>query len=302
MWHSLKSALNPKNISALGWMLFSAFCFALMGAFTHSLKDIFDWRITGFARAFINFVIVLALAYATKKPLLIFKVPSSLWWRSIVGSISILCTFYIFANLPLAEATSLVNLVPIWMALIVAFVANQAVPRSVLFSIICGILGVYFIQQPHFDQGNFAIVVGIFQALFAAIAVYNLHRIKDLHPTTVVAHFTGVASLITFMVMIPALPELLNGSLYTIPVVLSLFGIGLTGTAAQLAMTRAYMLGNPAQNSTVGLAQVAFATIFDIVVWDRSFSVETVIGILLITVPTTFFVARIQLRNRAQAV
>lgn len=282
-------------------MLFSAFCFALMGAFTHSLKDTFDWRITGFARAFINFIFVLALAYVTQKPL-IFKAPSSLWWRSIVGSLSILGTFYVFANLPLAEATSLSNLTPIWMALIIAFVANQSVPRSVLISIVCGIVGVFFIQQPHFDEGNFAIVVGIFQALFAAVAVYNLHRTKNLHPTTIVAHFTGVASVITFIVLIPSLPHLFDGTKYSLPVILSLFGIGLSGTVAQLAMTRAYMLGNPAQNSTVGLAQVAFATIFDIVIWDRSFSLETVMGILLIVVPTTFFVARIQLRNRAQAV
>ncbi|NUN70075.1 MAG: DMT family transporter [Bacteroidetes bacterium] len=282
-------------------MLFSAFCFALMGAFTHSLKETFDWRITGFARAFINFLFVLLLALWTKQPL-IFRAPSSLWYRSIVGSLSILCTFYVFANLPLAEATSLTNLVPIWMALIIAFVANQSVPRSVLVSILCGIAGVYFIQQPHFDQGNFAVVVGIVQALFAAIAVYNLHRTKGIHPTTVVAHFTGVASVITFVVMLPSLPELMDGAKYTLPVIGGLVGIGLTGTVAQLAMTRAYMLGNPAQNSTVGLAQVAFATVFDIVIWDRSFSLETVAGILLITVPTTFFVARIQLRNRAQAV
>ena len=117
-----------------------------------------------------------------------------------------------------------------------------------------------------------------------------------------IAHFTGVASVITFVVMIPSLPMLIDGTRYSLPVIFGLFGVGLSGTAAQIAMTRAYMRGNPAQNSTVGLAQVAFATIFDIVVWNRSFSAETVIGILLITVPTTFFVARIQLRNRAQGV
>jgi drug/metabolite transporter (DMT)-like permease len=93
---------------------------------------------------------------------------------------------------------------------------------------------------------------------------------------------------------------LFEGAKYSFPVIGALLGIGLTGTMAQLAMTRAYMLGNPAQNSTVGLAQVAFATVFDIVWWNRSFSLETIVGILLITVPTTFFVARIQLRNRAQ--
>ncbi len=283
-------------------MLFSAFCFALMGAFTHSLKEIFDWRITGFARAFINFIFIFALAFVTHKPLIFFSAPSSLWWRSIVGSVSILGTFYVFSHLPIAEATSLTNLTPIWMALIIAFVANQSVPRSVLISIVCGIVGVFFIQQPHFDRGNFAIVVGILQALGAAIAVYNLHRTKNVHPTTIVAHFTGVASLITFVVMIPSLPHLFDGTKYSLPVILGLVGIGLSGTVAQLAMTRAYMLGNPAQNSTVGLAQVAFAALFDLLFWERSFSMATVIGILLITVPTTFFVARIQLRNRAQGV
>lgn len=294
--------MQTRKISALAWMLFSAFCFALMGAFTHALVGTFDWRVTGFARAFINFIFVTILAFSTKKPLIFFSAPSNLWWRSVIGTLSIVCTFYVFANLPLAEATSLTNLVPIWMALLVAFVGNQAVPRSVLISILSGIAGVYFIQQPRFDQSNIAIGVGILQALLAAIAVYNLHRVKNVHPTTIVAHFTGVASIITGLVLLPALPSLLDASKYSWPVIIELLGIGLSGTAAQLAMTRAYMLGNPAQNATVGLAQVAFATVFDVVIWNRSFSGETILGILLITVPSAFFAARIQMRNRAQGV
>lgn len=281
-------------------MLFSAFCFALMGAFTHSLKETFDWRVTGFARSFINFVLILILARATRQPVIFFNVPSSLWWRSIAGSISILCTFYVFANLPIAEATSLSNLVPIWMAVLIAVVENKLVSRSVLISIVLSVVGVFFIQQPHFDQGNVAVFIGILQALFAAIAVYNLHRTKGLHPTTVVAHFTGVASVITFLVMIPSLAMIVDGAKYSWPVIIGLLGVGVTGTAAQLAMTRAYILGNPSVNSTVGLAQVAFATVLDILIWNRVFGFETILGILFITIPTTFFVARVQIRNRAQ--
>jgi drug/metabolite transporter (DMT)-like permease len=291
-----------KNISAVGWMLFSAFCFALMGAFTHSLKETFDWRVTGFARAFINFVLIIILARATNKPIIFWKVPSSLWWRSIAGTVSILCTFYVFANLPIAEATSLSNLVPIWMALLIAVVDNKLVSRSVLISIVLSVIGVVLIQQPHFDQGSFAVYVGIAQAFFAAVAVYNLHRTKHLHPTTVVAHFTGVASVVTFLVVIPSLPMIMDGAKYSWIVIISLLGVGVTGTVAQLAMTRAYIIGNPSINSTVGLAQVAFATVLDIVIWNRVFGFETILGILLITIPTTFFVARIQIRNRTQGV
>lgn len=301
LWQ-LKTLLKVKDISAVGWMLFSAFCFALMGAFTHSLKDTFDWRVTGFARSFINFVLIIFLARATNKPLVFFQVPSSLWWRSIAGTLSILCTFYVFAHLPIAEATSLINLVPIWMALLIAVVENKLVSRSVLVSIVLSVVGVFLIQQPHFDQGSFAVYIGIMQALFAAIAVYNLHRTKHLHPTTVVAHFTGVASAVTFLVVIPSLPMIMDGAKYSWSVIISLLGIGVTGTAAQLAMTRAYILGSPSINSTVGLAQVAFATVLDILIWNRVFGFETILGILLITIPTSFFVARIQIRNRTQGV
>ena len=40
---------------------------------------------------------------------------------------------------------------------------------------------------------------------FAAFAVYNLHLTKNLHPTTIVAHFTLVGSIIIFFVMMPSL-------------------------------------------------------------------------------------------------
>ncbi len=283
-------------------MLFSAMCFALMGAFSHALAGTFDWRIIAFARAFINFVFVAFLALSTHKPLLFFSAPKNLWMRSITGTISIFGTFYTLSHLPIAEATSIINTTPLWMALLVAFVSKQRVTKTIWFSVACGIAGVLFIQQPHFEEGNFAVIVGLGGALFASVAVYNLHLTKNVHPTTIVAHFTLVASIITFAAIVPTLPMLFEQARYSFSIVIALLGVGASGTIAQLAMTRAYMKGNPAINSTVGLAQVAFATVFDILIWSRQFNLVTIIGIILITIPTTLFVARIQIRNRTQSV
>lgn len=283
-------------------MLFSAFCFALMGAFTHALSGAFDWTVITFARAFINFIFVAALALSTNKPLIFFSAPKNLWLRSVTGTVSIFGTFYTFSHLPIAEATSIINTMPLWMALLVAFVSKEHVPRTIWFAVVCGIIGVMFVQQPHFDRGNFAVVVGLIGAFFASVAVYNLHLTKNVHPTTVVAHFTLVASLITFTVMLPSIPTVFEEARYSPSIIVALLGVGASGTVAQLAMTRAYMKGNPAINSTVGLAQVAFATFFDILIWSRLFNLITIIGIILITIPTTLFVARIQLRNRTQGV
>lgn len=301
MWF-ISFLIKLKNISAIGWMLFSALCFALMGAFTHALAGTFDWTVIAFARAFINFVFVAMLALSTNKPLIFLSAPKNLWLRSVTGTVSIFGTFYTFSNLPIAEATSILNTMPLWMALLVAFISKEHVPRTIWFAVVCGVIGVAFVQQPHFDQGNFTVAVGLVGALFASVAVYNLHRTKNVHPTTIVAHFTLVASIITFVAMIPSLHTLFEEVRYSPQIVIALIGVGASGTVAQLAMTRAYMKGNPAVNSTVGLAQVAFATVFDVLLWNRSFNLITIFGILLITVPTTLFVARIQLRNRTQSV
>lgn len=283
-------------------MLLSAFCFALMGAFTHELSGTFHWTVIAFARASINFIFVAALALMTGKELIFFSAPRNLWTRSLTGTVSIFGTFYTFSWLPIAEATSIINTMPLWMALLIAFVSKDHVPRSIWFAVICGIAGVAFVQQPHFSEGNFAVVVGLVGAFFASVAVYNLHLTKNLHPTTIVAHFTLVASIITFFVMLPNVHTLFDEARYSPIIIVALIGVGASGTVAQLAMTRAYMLGNPAINSTVGLAQVAFASGFDILLWNRDFNLLTIIGILLITVPTTLFVARIQFRNRMQSV
>lgn len=294
--------IKIKNISAIGWMLFSAMCFALMGAFSHQLAWQFDWTVISFTRASINFIFVASLALWTKKELLFFRAPKNLWRRSIYGTFSIFGTFYTLSYLPIAEATSLVNTMPLWMAILISFVMKKRVPKNIWFSVACGITGVILIQQPHFHDGNFAVIVGLVGAFFASVAVYNLHLIKNMHPTTIVAHFTFVASIIAFVVSIPSLHTLFEAARYNPLTIIALIGVGTSGTVAQLAMTRAYMLGNPAINSTVGLAQVVFASLLDVAIWSRDFNELTIIGILLITIPTTLFAARIQFRNRTQSI
>ena len=169
-----KRMTKPEHISAIGWMLFSAFCFAVMGAFTHALSGRFDWSVIAFSRAFVNLIFIAALALVTSKPLIFFSAPANLWWRSVSGTFSLFGTFYVFSYVPIAEATSVVNTVPLWMVIMLAFISKQHVPRSVWFAVFCGIAGVCFIQQPHFNQTNFAIAIGL------AGAFWGLARDRDL--------------------------------------------------------------------------------------------------------------------------
>lgn len=261
-----------------------------MGALSHDVAASSDWLGVVFARAFINFLFVAALAVATSKPLIIFSAPKNLWIRSITGTCSMLGTFYAFTHLPIAEAISIVNTTPIWMALLVSFMTRTGLSYSVWAGVTCGTIGVVLVQQPEFQQGSFAIVAGLGGGFFGAIAVYNLHLVKKIHPTTIVAHFSMIASIVSLLAILLSFDEASWKADWTARILLELMGVGTLGTVGQLAMTRGYMAGDPAVNAIVALAQVAFGAGFDILIWDRSFDMVSIIGIILISSPTIFFV------------
>lgn len=271
-------------------MLLSAFCFASMGALSHGVGRYSSWLGVVFARAFTNFVFVAALAVVTSRPLIVFAAPKNLWIRSITGTCSMLGTFYAFTHLPVAEAISIVNTTPIWMVLLVYLMTRQNLSYSTWAGVACGTVGVLLVQQPQFDQAGIGILAGLGGAFFGAIAVYNIHLLKMLHPTTIVAHFSLIASVVSFFAMVATFGTSPWQLGWTGRVLLELCGVGVLGTVGQLAMTRGYMAGEPAVKAVVALAQVAFGVLFDMVFWNRSFDHLSIMGIVLITSPTVFFV------------
>lgn len=283
-------------------MLLSAFCFASMGALSHEVAAVSDWLGVVFARAFTNFLFVAFLAMVTSKPLIIFSAPKNLWVRSITGTCSMLGMFYAYTHLPVAEAISITNTTPIWMALLVSFVTKEGISYSIWAGVACGTIGVTLVQQPQFQQAGIAIMAGLGGALFAAIAVYNLHLLKKIHPTTIVAHFSLVASTVSFLALVLTFYVAPRETSWTGRIFIEMLGIGALGTAGQLAMTRGYMVGNPTINAIVALAQVAFGVVFDILIWDRSFDIASIIGIVLITSPTAFFVVEQRIAHRRKSI
>jgi drug/metabolite transporter (DMT)-like permease len=73
---------------------------------------------------------------------------------------------------------------------------------------------------------------------------------------------------------------------------LLLASVGVTATIGQLFLTKAFAGGSPAKVSVIGLSQVVMAMILDVVLFDRTFTYPTLLGILLIVVPTAWVMVR----------
>src|SRR5207245_2453505 len=73
---------------------------------------------------------------------------------------------------------------------------------------------------------------------------------------------------------------------------IKLLGVGITATIGQLFLTKAFAAGPPAQVSVVGLSQIVFALLLEVVFFDRSFNAKTLLGMALVIGPTAWVTLR----------
>lgn len=271
------------------WMLLGAAAFSVMAILTSLLRDRLDWQWIAMARAGLAMLFAASWAWAAGQQLVFFR-PARLWMRSIAGSVSLVCGFYAMTHYPISEVLTLTNMFPLWVAILSLPLLGQWPHLDVWPAAALGLAGVALIQQPQFGGGYAAIAAALFSSLASAVALIGLHRVRDLDPRAVVAHFSAVAlaSTTAALVLFPR-----QGRLVLDGVTLGmLLGVGVSATIGQLFLTKAFAAGPPARVSVVGLSQVAFTMILEVLLHGRTFHGTTLAGIALVMLPTAWTLLR----------
>jgi drug/metabolite transporter (DMT)-like permease len=286
-------------------MIWGAFSFATMGAMTHALGSRCDWMQIALVRALVMYVAIALVARAAAVRLVVWR-PWVLWVRSLAGTSSLFCSFYALTRLPVAEVLTLTNTYPIWIILMSWAAFGQRPTSRVLLAVASGMLGVALIERPRPGHDNVAALIALLSAFFAAIALLGLHRLKDIEPRAVVAHFGGVASVVagTLLAWRSYAASSLSTAASTAPAaileaapitLLLLAGVGLSGTVGQVFLTKAYAAGMPSEIAIISLTQVIFGLVFDITLWGRTMSPIALLGMVLILAPTAWITRRARL-------
>lgn len=273
------------------WMVNGCIAFTFMGNFTFALGHVsaiglnLDWQIIAFFRAFLVFFFSLILVFVFRiTPVIIGS--RSLWLRSIAGSISLVCSFYALTKLQLSLVLTVTNMFPLWVALLSWPMLKKRPSFSDWVAVCVGIFGVGLIQKPHLSDNYLAIASAVVASFFTALAMIGLHKIKGIPTQAIVVHFSGVATALSLLVL-PFAPNI--GSTIgdmDFKILLLLFGVGISATIGQNFLTLAFSSGAPTKVSVVGLSQVVFAVIGDVLFWHKSSDITELIGILLILLPT----------------
>lgn len=283
--------MNPRPLRPYLWMLSSALSFSTMGALSRLLAVSSDWRFLAFIRAALMLVFAGAIALGSRTAFSIVGTPI-LWMRSIVGSISMVCTYYTLTHdLPFAEATTLIKSFPLWVAILSWVVLHDRPSGKVWIAILTGAGGVVAISQPHFQHASLTLGVGVLSALCTAVVMLGLNRLASIEPRAIVFHFAIVSTVVTGAVYLLTAPKGSIGAFGSGRGIVMLLAMGLLGTTGQIALTKAFASGDPSKVSVVGLSELIFGVLYDRVLWDRQFGLITLAGIALVAAPTAWLLA-----------
>src|SRR5262249_37830680 len=131
---------------------------------------------------------------AMRTPFIVRGTPM-LWMRSLVGSLSMLCTFYTLTHLPFSEATTLIKSYPLWVALLSWIVLKERPSAKIWVAIVIGVAGVALIAQPHFEQARVALATGVLSSITTAIVMLGLNRLASIDSRSIVVHFAMTATV-----------------------------------------------------------------------------------------------------------
>jgi drug/metabolite transporter (DMT)-like permease len=283
------------------WMLISAAAFACMSILARDLHDECHWIITALARTALAFAFTGSLAVARRVPLHFWR-PPTLWFRSLTGSVSLLCTFYAFHHVRSAsDVIALTNMFPIWVAVFSWPLLGERPGPVVWLAVSCSVAGAWLINQPNFGDlagpataaSRWGVVTATISSVLSALVVIGLNKLHRLPSQAIVVHFSGVATLFCLAAMFsPAVEIGFDDFQFGGGTIVKLLAMGLSATVGQIFLTKAFAAGSAAKVAVVALSQVVMCLAVEIGFLGRTFQTDSILGMMLIVGPTAWMLLR----------
>jgi drug/metabolite transporter (DMT)-like permease len=265
------------------FMLGSALAFSVMSALVKYAGARLASQELVFARSVVAIVISVALlrragvhTLGTRRWLLLA--------RGIWGYAALSCGFYAMTKLPLAEATMIQYLHPVFTAMLAAVVLGERADRSLAASVLLGSAGVLLVTRPAFlfEAGGatlhpLGVAAALGGALLTAVAYVGVRELaRTEHPLVIVLWFP--------LVSLPAsLPATVASGVWPRGFEwLVLLGVGVFAQIGQVCLTRGLALEPAGRAMAISYVQIAFATLWGVLFFGEVPGVATLLGSLLV--------------------
>ena len=275
------------------WMLVATFLFSIMGVGVKLASDTYSTAEIVAYRGLIGMLVMFAVmrwqgaSFRT-------SIPLQHLWRGAVGVEALWIWFYAIARLPLAMAVTLNYMSPIWLATFLLFGAwlrktgkTRKIQPGLLFTILGGFIGVVLLLRPSLRQDQLPDgLIALGSGMLAALAYMQVRQMGLAgEPENRVVFYFSISCAVAGIVgsSLPGLAGMSGGwHAHNLHGALILLLIGCTAAGAQVALTRAYRLGNPLVTANLQYVGIVYSSIWDLLIWHDALNWVSWLGILVI--------------------
>ncbi len=273
-------------------MLGSALGFSLMSLFVKLAGERLPSQQLVLARALISLILSWVMLrragkspWGTQRRMLVL--------RGLLGFGGLSCFYHAITALPLAEATVIQYMHPVFTALLALFFLRERIGGTLVASLAFGFAGVVLVAKPDLLFGGSehaldpqAAGIALLGALFSAAAYTVVRKLSAKEdPLVIIFYFPLIAVPLSIP---PLIPVAVWPTPYEWVLILA---VGITTQVSQVFLTRGLRLLPAGRATAISTMQILFAALLGMSFFGESPDVLSVVGGLLILLGT-WFVAR----------
>lgn len=270
------STLFPVGVR---FMILSALGFALMSACVKyvSEKGIPLFEIVA-ARAIVSWVISYLdvkrkriSLWGNNKPLLIS--------RGVMGTSALICVYYSVTTLPLAEATILQYVNPVFTALLGVFFLKERVQVSTIICILMCLIGLFFMVKPSIGESlpthlpMFSVGVALMGAMFSSVAYIIVRKLSQTEDSSVIIFYFPLVALPISLILIG--DDFIWPSMH---IIVMLVLLGIFTQVGQFGLTKAMQTQAAGKASAYSYVQILFSALLGVLFFSEIPSLWTYLG------------------------
>ena len=261
-------------------MLLSALGFALMSA---CVKYVSVYGIPVFeivaARALVS--LILSFVDVQRKGISIWgNNRKLLFLRGAVGTMALMCVYYAVTTLPLAEATILQYVHPVFTALLGVLFLKERVQGATMICIVLCLFGLGVMVQPNMANSITAealplhsVMIALLGAFGSSIAYVIVRKLSQTEDSSVIIFYFPLVALPTSTIL------MWNEFVWpSLAITIVLIFVGIFTQIGQYGLTKAMQTQEAGKASGYSYVQIVFSTLLGVLIFNEVPSVWTYLG------------------------
>lgn len=277
----------PPNVQGALWLVAGGFIFTSTSAMIRLLSTQIESVQTAFFRAVISVILLLPMMLTGRVRPWHSKRIAGHFWRTLMGTTSMVLGFYAVSLLPLADATAISFSQPLFSVLVAALIAGEKVRWRRWSATVVGFVGVLIMVRPGEGSLQFGALIALANAATVSLSILLVKRLSDSETPLMI--LTQFAIFSTLLLAPPAIwvwrwPDLWGWVLAV--------GIALSATVGQYFWVQAFKAGEMSAVAPFEYLRLPFAVFVGWLIWGETPVVWTYVGAAIVIASALYIAHR----------